>query len=102
MQAQRCTQCGSNELENQGPDRLRCAYCGTVFQRPAKKGAEVHINPGAKVTLGPKAKVVVRGSLEIHGGAEVEIEGELTVVEPGDPELIRRAKAATRSNAKDL
>jgi len=96
----RCTQCGATAFDELPESRVRCQYCQTVYQRraePPASGAKVHIGKGAKVIFGANAKVVIRGGLDIEDGADVRVEGELTLVEAGDPELIRQAREKSGS-----
>ncbi len=93
--ADHCSECGSPSLEEVSPDRLKCRHCWTVFRvhrAGSAGGATVQISKGARVTFGRTAQVVIKGSVRVDEGAQVAIEGELTVLEPGDPELIRSAK----------
>lgn len=51
-----CTQCGAKDFVEEGPDKLRCKYCESLFfmQDETKKSSSggVTIKKGAKVTFG--------------------------------------------------
>ena len=74
-----CTQCGSTAFEDVNNKRLRCIYCGSLFQLITNNPA-VAINQGAKVVFGRKSNVEIRGDLEIQNGANVDIRGNVTVM----------------------
>jgi DNA-directed RNA polymerase subunit RPC12/RpoP len=91
-----CTQCGAKDFVEEGPDKLRCKYCESLFfmQDETKKSSSggVTIKKGAKVTFGKNANVTIRGKLEIEDGAEVEFNGTITLVEKSSEEKIKKSE----------
>jgi adenine-specific DNA methylase len=73
-----CTQCGSTEFEDAGVKRVRCAHCGSLFQLLTGEPT-VEIAKGANVTFGKNAHVVIHGDMDIQGGANVDIQGDVVV-----------------------
>jgi hypothetical protein len=88
---QSCSQCGASELKREGPYRMRCEYCGSVYEIQ-NTSAGVVINKGAHVVFGKNAKVVIAGGLEIKEGATVQFDGELQLIEKGDETAIQGAR----------
>ncbi len=74
-----CTQCGATEFDDISVNKVRCAYCGSLFA-VTKKEPTLFINNGANVTFGKNANVEVRGDIEIEKGANVDIQGKVTVL----------------------
>jgi hypothetical protein len=93
--ADHCSECGSPTLVEISPGQLQCHYCSAVFRAPRLEGASVRIAKGANVIFGKNAHVIIKGGLQIDDGAQVAIEGELTILAPGDPERIRAAREKT-------
>jgi DNA-directed RNA polymerase subunit RPC12/RpoP len=80
--AYECTQCGSTEYEQVGAKRVRCAFCGSLFQVLSDEPSVV-IRNGAQVEFGKTAHVEIRGDLEIEDSAKVNIDGKVTVLKNG-------------------
>ncbi|HTX92997.1 MAG TPA: hypothetical protein VMC09_17425 [Anaerolineales bacterium] len=73
-----CTQCGSTDFEDAGPDRVRCAHCGSLFEVVTREPT-LTIDEGADVVFGKNADVEIHGEVDIKRGAKVDIEGRLEV-----------------------
>lgn len=74
-----CTQCGSTNFEDIGNSRVRCTFCGSLFE--VLTGAPtLTISKGAKVTFGKNANVEIRGDVDIEAGADVDIQGKVTLL----------------------
>lgn len=74
-----CTQCGSTNFDDISHERVRCSFCGSLFE-VLRTEPQLQINKGAKVTFGKNANVEIRGDVEIEEGAEVDIQGKVTLV----------------------
>ena len=74
-----CTQCGSTNFEDASNTRVRCSFCGSLFEVLSRE-PKLQINKGAKVTFGKNANVEIRGDVRIEAGADVDIQGKVTVV----------------------
>ena len=74
-----CTQCGSTDFEDINLKRVRCVYCGSLFQL-TRNEPTLYIKDGANVIFGKTANVEVRGDIEIEHGANVDIQGKVTVL----------------------
>jgi uncharacterized Zn finger protein len=74
-----CTQCGATDFEEAGGRKVRCTHCGSLFEMLTDDPALI-ILKGANVTFTKNARVEVRGDVEIEGGANVNIDGEVTLV----------------------
>ena len=88
----KCSECGAHEMRPEDDRRMRCAFCGARFERPApavEQGPKVIIRGNAKVHIGKSAHVEIRGGLAVQDGATLEIEGDLKLLEPGDAEKIK-------------
>jgi len=77
-----CTQCGSTNFEDVSGKRVRCSYCGSLFQLLTNDPTLV-INKGANVTFGKNAKVEIHGDIEVEDGANVDILGKVEVMRGG-------------------
>lgn len=91
-----CTQCGSTDFEDVTSKRVRCAFCGSLFQLITREPSVV-INKGARVVFGRNANVEIRGDLEVESGADVDVQGKVTVLKGGRQQefklkLIKRGK----------
>jgi DNA-directed RNA polymerase subunit RPC12/RpoP len=78
----KCTQCGSTDFKDVTAKRVRCAYCNSLYQLTVKEPTVI-INKGANVVFGKHAKVEIRGDMEVEGGANVEILGNVSVLKGG-------------------
>ncbi len=89
MNAHRCGNCGSVDLEWTSGEDLTCRHCGTRYRKVPKAAPKVVIKRGANVVFGPNAKVKIKGGMDIEDGANVRIEGslefDLEIVELGKP-----------------
>lgn len=74
-----CTQCGSTDFEETGNSRMRCSFCGSLFEI-LRNEPQLRINKGAHVTFGERANVEIRGDMEIEAWADVDIRGKVTLV----------------------
>jgi hypothetical protein len=83
-----CTQCGSTDFEDDGPKRIRCTHCGSLFQLLTNDPAFV-INRGANVVFGRNADVEIRGDIDVQSGANVDIQGKVTVLKGGKKQVFR-------------
>jgi hypothetical protein len=79
LQVYECTQCGATDFEALAAARVRCAYCGSLFER-IEAAPKLTIRKGANVVFGPHAQVEVRGGVEIEPGARVDIQGRVVLV----------------------
>lgn len=86
-----CSQCGAPDLELSGEGKLRCPFCGSIYSYSVK-GPTVIIRQGANVVFGKGANVVIKGGLEIAGGANVQVDGQITLLERAPEEVITAAK----------
>jgi hypothetical protein len=81
VEAFSCSLCGAHDGQELPDDKVKCAYCGTVFRRTHE---HVVIGRGANVVFGPNANVRIRGGMRIESGANVSVLGKLEVLELGD------------------
>jgi hypothetical protein len=94
-----CSQCGSTKFEEVENRKVRCAYCGSLFQIVTNAPVVV-ISKGANVVFGRNADVEIRGDLEVKNGANVEISGKVTVLE-GNQKKDFRLKWIKESKGKN-
>ena len=74
-----CTQCGSTDFEEAGGRKVRCAHCGSLFEVLTDDPA-LTILKGANVTFTKNARVEIRGDVEVEGGAQVNVDGQVTLM----------------------
>ena len=79
LQVYECTQCGATDFEAVSARTVRCAFCGSLFER-SDAAPKLTIRKGANVVFGPNARVEVRGGVEIEPGARVDIQGHVVLV----------------------
>jgi rubredoxin len=77
-----CTQCGATNFEDLDNSRVRCTFCGSLFE-VLTGDPKLTINKGAKVVFGKNANVEIRGDVKIESGADVDIQGKVTVMKGG-------------------
>ena len=77
-----CTQCGSTDFEKVSVKRVRCKYCGSLYQVLTDEPT-LSIAKGANVVFGKNANVEIRGDIDVESGANVDIEGKVTVLKGG-------------------
>ncbi len=77
-----CSQCGSTDFVDAISGRVRCSFCGSLFE-VVRSDPKLIINKGAKVIFGKNANVEIRGGVQIEAGADVEIQGNVTVSKDG-------------------
>lgn len=90
-----CSQCGATDFTPEGEDRVRCAYCESMYavsKEQPKNKANIIIKSGAKVVFGKNSNVSINGQMEIEDGAEVEFLGKITLIEKSGDEIIEEAK----------
>jgi DNA-directed RNA polymerase subunit RPC12/RpoP len=74
-----CSQCGSTDFEDAGPQRARCSHCGSLFKVLTDE-PKLTILKGANVVFGKNANVEIHGDVEIQDGADVDIQGKILLV----------------------
>jgi hypothetical protein len=100
-----CTQCGSTDFDDAGRNRVRCAHCGSLFQVLTDDKSGLVICKGANVTFVKNSKVEIHGDIEIQGGANVDVQGDVTMVKGKRKQrfvllLIPEGKAGPRKKKK--
>jgi hypothetical protein len=75
----KCSQCGSTDFVDEDGKRVRCAYCGSLFQVLSSEPG-ILIQKGANVIFGKSADVEIRGDIDVQNGANVDIQGKVTVL----------------------
>lgn len=83
-----CTQCGATDFVDVGPKRVRCAYCGSLFQVSTNEPT-LTIGKGANVVFGKNANVEIRGDIQVEGDANVDVQGKVTVLKGGRQQEFR-------------
>ena len=83
-----CTQCGSTNFEDVGVKRVRCIYCGSLFQLLTREPTLV-INKGANVIFGANSIVETHGDIDVQDGAKVEIQGKVTMLRGNKKQVFR-------------
>jgi len=83
-----CTQCGSTDFEDEEGSRVRCSFCGSLYE-VLRGDPKVTIGKGAKVVFGRNANVEIRGDVKIESGADVDVQGKVTVLKGGKQQEFR-------------
>lgn len=73
-----CSQCGATDFEDISAERVRCAFCGSLFQLPGID-SKLIISKGARVVFGKGSDVEIHGGVEVQPGAEVDFQGKVEI-----------------------
>jgi hypothetical protein len=95
-----CTQCGSTNFEDVNGFRVRCTFCGSLFE-VLSADPKLVIRQGARVVFGKNANVEISGNMQIEDGADVELQGKVTLVKGNQKQLFKLKLVEGKGSGKD-